>query len=157
MPAAKNARLSLISRLSIAFNKSLTRLLLLFLVQYNSPTKTKSIPGVRRKHVLLSMATEKWRTHPRVFSQTLAHWNSKIEIDKETAEEGTKRAVSMERSIAGTKKIIRQIIYSLHHYYHIMVATPSDDFLQVLNGIPRRAGLSRSIVCTRHIKINLKI
>ena len=46
-----------------------------------------------------------WGTHERVFSQTLAHGNSKNEISqKETDEDGKKRGVSMERSKAGTNK-----------------------------------------------------
>ena len=39
-----------------------------------------------------------------MFSQTLAHGNSKNEIDKETDEEGKKRSASMGRSKAGTKE-----------------------------------------------------
>ena len=44
-------------------------------------------------------------THALVFSQTLAHGNSKNEIDNETDEDGKKRGVSMEKSKAGTKEI----------------------------------------------------
>ena len=43
-----------------------------------------------------------WGTHARVFSQTLAHGNSKN--DNETDEDTQKRGVSMEKSTAGTNK-----------------------------------------------------
>ena len=39
-----------------------------------------------------------------MFSQTVAHGNSKNEIDKETDEEGKKRGVNMERSKAGMRE-----------------------------------------------------
>ena len=45
-----------------------------------------------------------WGTHARVFSETLAHGNSKNEIRQETDGDGKKRGVSMERSKAGTNK-----------------------------------------------------
>ena len=45
-------------------------------------------------------------THARVFSRTLTHWNSKIEIrQKETGEEDKKRRMKVERRTVGTKKV----------------------------------------------------
>ena len=54
----------------------------------------------------------KWETHARVFSQTLAHGNSKMKYDKET-EEGKKRDVSMARSKTGTKE---KEVPTAYHY-----------------------------------------
>ena len=39
---------------------------------------------------------QKRETHARVFSRTLAHWNSNIEKDNETEEEGKQKRVKME-------------------------------------------------------------
>ena len=45
-----------------------------------------------------------WGTHARVFTQTLAHGNSKNEIRQTTDEDTQKRGVSMGKSTAGTNK-----------------------------------------------------
>ena len=58
----------------------------------------------RKKASTISYGYRKWGTQARVFSQTLAHGNSKNEIEKETDEDGKKRGVSKKRSKAGTKK-----------------------------------------------------
>ena len=88
-----------LSRLSIAFNTSLTQLLLSrFFSSIAVPNQNKVGPRRQKKARITQYGHRKWGTHARVFSQTLVHGNSKNEIDKETDEEGKKRAISMERS-----------------------------------------------------------
>ena len=154
VPAVKNVYLSLIS-VEYCFQYFVNTIIILF-SSIALSKRNKVDPRGEKKALITQSGNRKWGTHARVFSQILVHGNSKNQIDKETDEECKQRAVSMMRSMAGTKKFICQIIYSLNHYCHIMVATPSYDFLQVLTGIPCMATLSRSTVCTRHRKKIIK-
>ena len=66
--------------------------------------KAMTIFRLTKRESTLQNGYRKCGTHARVFSQTLAHGNSKNDTDIETEEEGKKRRLNMERSTAIRKK-----------------------------------------------------
>ena len=77
--------------------------ILLLLFYSVSPTKTKSIPGDRRKQVPISMAVENGELMQECFHKHLRMGTARMKEDKETEEEDKEKRRKMERSRVDTK------------------------------------------------------